>query len=129
MKNGRLQVGIIGCGGIAQTKHLPSLSRLPALCDIAAFCDADPARLASTCAKYGAPGARTYATYPELLADEAIDVVHVLTPNAFHAEVTIAALDATLPRNVVRSSLSEEWHGHLGRELRVGSPCLAEDRR
>jgi len=94
MKNGRLQVGIVGCGGIAQTKHLPSLSKYPDLCDVAAFCDADPIRLEATRKKFGSPDARIFATYPELLADDGIDVVHVLTPNAYHAEVTIAALEA-----------------------------------
>lgn len=28
MKDGKLQIGIIGCGGIANKKHLPSLKNL-----------------------------------------------------------------------------------------------------
>ena len=39
MKNGKLQIGIIGCGGIANQKHLPSLARQADLCEITAFCD------------------------------------------------------------------------------------------
>ena len=94
MKNGRLQVGIIGCGGIAQQKHLPNLAQFPALCDVVAFCDQSVGRTALSVAKYGAPGARSFTDYRELLKDDSLDVVHVLTPNAYHAEVTVAALEA-----------------------------------
>ena len=33
-----LKIGIIGCGGIANGKHMPSLSRLKN-CELVAFCD------------------------------------------------------------------------------------------
>ena len=39
MKDGKLQIGFIGCGGIAFNKHFPSLQALPDLCDMVAFCD------------------------------------------------------------------------------------------
>ena len=39
MKNGKLQIGIIGCGGIANQKHLPALKNQADKCEIAAFCD------------------------------------------------------------------------------------------
>ena len=39
MKNGKLQVGIIGCGGIANQKHLPALTGQADKCDLVAFCD------------------------------------------------------------------------------------------
>ena len=35
----RLKVGIIGCGGIANGKHLPALSRQSADVEMVAFCD------------------------------------------------------------------------------------------
>ena len=34
MKDGKLQIGFIGCGGIAFNKHFPSLQALPDLCDM-----------------------------------------------------------------------------------------------
>ena len=37
----KLRIGIIGCGGIAEKKHLPALSALPELCEMVAFCDID----------------------------------------------------------------------------------------
>ena len=39
MKNGKLQIGIIGCGGIANNKHMPNLKKLNNLCEMVAFCD------------------------------------------------------------------------------------------
>ena len=90
----KLKIGIIGCGGIANAKHLPSLSKLPELCEIVAFCDLIPQRAQEAAEKYGAPDAKTYTDYRELLADPKIDVVHVLTPNAAHCQITIDAFEA-----------------------------------
>lgn len=90
----KLKIGVIGCGGIANAKHLPSLSKLPELCEIVAFCDLIPQRAQEAAEKYGAPDARTYTDYRELLADPKIDVVHVLTPNVAHCQITIDAFEA-----------------------------------
>ena len=90
----KLKIGVIGCGGIANAKHLPSLSKLPELCEIVAFCDLIPQRAQEAAEKYGAPDAKTYTDYRELLADPKIDVVHVLTPNVAHCQITIDAFEA-----------------------------------
>ena len=39
MKNGKLQVAVIGCGGIANQKHLPALKSQSDKCEMVAFCD------------------------------------------------------------------------------------------
>src|ERR1051326_3417271 len=75
----KLRIGIVGCGGIAKGKHLPSLSRLNNV-EIVAFCDIIPERAVECAAEYGIPGAQTETDYKKLLADKTIDVVHVLTP-------------------------------------------------
>lgn len=94
MKNGKLQVGIIGCGGIANQKHFVSLQGNADKADLVAFCDVIEARAQESAVKYGVPEAKTYTDYRELLADPDIDVVHVLTPNVSHAPITIAAFEA-----------------------------------
>ncbi|HEX2947272.1 MAG TPA: Gfo/Idh/MocA family oxidoreductase [Clostridia bacterium] len=91
---GKLKIGIIGCGGIARQKHLPALSKLSAKCEIVAFCDIIEERAISAQKEFGTPGSRTYTDYHELLKDESIDVVHVLTPNVAHAPITIDAFAA-----------------------------------
>ena len=90
----KVRIGIIGCGGIAKQKHFPALSSYPELCEMVAFCDIVEERAKEACEKYGAPGAKVYTDYKELLADESIDTVHVLTPNVAHSPITVAAFEA-----------------------------------
>lgn len=88
-----LKIAIIGCGGIARGKHLPSLSRQSAA-ELVAFCDIIEERAQEAADKYGAEGARVYTDFRKLLEDGGIDVVHVCTPNDSHSEITVAALEA-----------------------------------
>lgn len=94
MKNGKLQVGIIGCGGIANQKHLPALKNQADKADMAAFCDIIVERAQKAAEEYGVEGAKVYEDYKELLADPEIDVVHVLTPNVAHCPITCDAFAA-----------------------------------
>jgi predicted dehydrogenase len=87
------RIGIIGCGGIANGKHMPSLKKL-ANVQMVAFCDIVTDRAVEAAAAYGAEDAKVYSDYRELLEDASIDIVHVLTPNDSHAVVAIAALEA-----------------------------------
>ena len=94
MRNGKLQVAIIGCGGIANQKHLPALKGQAAKCDMVAFCDVLIERAEKAAAEYGVEGAKVYDDYRELLKDTEIDVVHVCTPNVAHSPITVAAFEA-----------------------------------
>lgn len=94
MKNGKVQIGIIGCGGIARQKHFPSLKLLSDKCEMVAFCDIIEERATKACEEYGAKGAKSYADYKGLLKDDSIDLVHVLTPNVSHCEISVAAFEA-----------------------------------
>lgn len=90
MQNGVIQVGILGCGRIARTRHIPELAANPNA-RLAGFYNRTLAvaeELASGL------GGRSYATPEELLADQQIDAVCVLTPNSSHAELVITALRA-----------------------------------
>ncbi len=89
----KLRIGIIGCGGIANGKHMPALKATDKA-DMVAFCDIIVERAEKAAKEYGVEGAKVYENYKELLADKSIDVVHVLTPNRSHAEITIDALHA-----------------------------------
>ena len=87
------RVGIIGCGGIANGKHLPALKKLCQV-QIVAFCDIVRERAVKAAAEYGVPEARIFEDYRELVALPDLDVIHVLTPNKSHAPISIAALEA-----------------------------------
>ncbi|MFC6652938.1 Gfo/Idh/MocA family protein [Paenibacillus rhizoplanae] len=87
------RVGVIGCGGIANGKHLPALSRQDKV-QVVAFCDIIKERAEAAAEQYGSAESAVYTDYQELLKDASIDIVHVLTPNDAHAEISIAALEA-----------------------------------
>ncbi|GAA0394762.1 Gfo/Idh/MocA family oxidoreductase [Paenibacillus motobuensis] len=87
------RIGIVGCGGIANGKHMPSLSKLENV-EMVAFCDIIPERAEEAAAKFGTPEAKIYTDYKEMLAEEQLDIVHVLTPNDSHADISIVALES-----------------------------------
>ncbi|HOJ47409.1 MAG TPA: Gfo/Idh/MocA family oxidoreductase [Bacillota bacterium] len=89
----KVRVGIIGCGGIANGKHLPALKAIPEV-EMVAFCDIVEERAAEAAKKYGTPGAKVYTDYRKLLEDKTIDVVHVCTPNRSHSFITVDALES-----------------------------------
>ncbi|KAF1302074.1 Gfo/Idh/MocA family oxidoreductase [Enterococcus saccharolyticus] len=88
-----VKVGIIGCGGIAKGKHLPALAQVEEV-EMVAFCDILVERAEEAKEMYGTTEAKVYTDYKELLAENELDVVHVLTPNSSHAELSIAAMEA-----------------------------------
>lgn len=85
-----VNIGIIGCGKIAQVRHIPEYAANPQA-KLAAYYDLNAARAAELAKKYGG---KAYASVDELLADPTIDAVSVCTSNVTHAEITIAALKA-----------------------------------
>ncbi len=89
----KLKVGIIGCGGIANGKHMPSLQVIPDV-EMVAFCDIVEERAVLANEKYGNADSKVYTDYKQLLEDKTIDVIHVCTPNKSHAVISIDALNA-----------------------------------
>ncbi len=88
-----IRVGIIGCGGIANKKHMPALKKVDGV-RLVAFCDIKRERAEAALDKFGDAGAVAYTDYKELLRDESIEVVHVCTPNRSHSTITVDALEA-----------------------------------
>ena len=90
----KVRIGIIGCGGIATSKHLPALHKLSEHRD-GRLLRPHPLESAESAAKnYGTPDAKVYENYKELLEDKTIDVVHVLTPNRSHSFISVDAMEA-----------------------------------
>ena len=89
----KLNIGIIGCGGIANGKHLPSLEKISEA-SLVAFCDIDKAKAQLAAETYGSDDSKVYEDYRDLLEDKTIDVVHICTPNNTHKSITVDALDA-----------------------------------
>lgn len=90
----KLKIGVIGCGGIANQKHFPALKANADLNEIVAFCDIQKERAEKAAQEFGAPGAKVYTDYHDLLADPNVEVVHVCTPNVAHCPITCDAFAA-----------------------------------
>lgn len=89
----KLKIGIIGCGGIANGKHLPALKNQSKRVEILAFCDIVEERAVKAAKEYGTPDSKIFTDYKELVKED-LDIIHVLTPNRSHCELSIAAMEA-----------------------------------
>lgn len=85
-----MRVGIIGCGKIAQIRHIPEYAD-NADAELAGYFDLNQERAKELAETYGG---KAYTTADELLADPKIDAVSVCVANNAHAEMTIKALKA-----------------------------------
>ena len=85
-----IRVGIIGCGKIAQVRHIPEYAANPNT-EVYGFYDINRARAEELAQRHGG---KAYASYEELLADPTIEAVSVCAANHVHAEISIAALKA-----------------------------------
>lgn len=86
-----LRFGVIGCGTIAEHRHIPTLMQLPEA-ELVAIADIRPDQLERLGRRFGIP--HRYTDYHELLARDDIDVVTVATPVDVHAPVVFAAARA-----------------------------------
>jgi predicted dehydrogenase len=91
MKNGKIGIGIIGAGNIAQSAHLPSYAQHND-CEVVSVYDIKEGRGASAAAKFGIT--RVADSLDELLADPDVDAVSVCTWNNGHKDAAVAALKA-----------------------------------
>ena len=85
-----IKIGILGCGKIAQVRHIPEYAANPD-CELAAFYNPTRKRAEDMAAKYGG---KVYDTPEALLADPEIDAVSVCAANYAHAELAIKAMRA-----------------------------------
>jgi len=88
----KLKIGIVGCGGIANNKHLPAIKKNGNF-EVVAFCDIERSKAEDAKNKFGTEDARVYTDYNELVKEE-LAAVYVLTPNKSHADISIAAMKA-----------------------------------
>jgi predicted dehydrogenase len=86
----RVRMGIVGTGNIA-VLNVPGYLEHEH-CDVVALCDPRPDVLERRARDWGVT--RTYTEIEELLADDDVDAVEILSPTPLHAEHVIAALEA-----------------------------------
>lgn len=83
-----LNVALVGYGYVGKTFHAPLIAATPGF-TLHTVVSSDPAKVVAD-----HPKARVVADLAEALADPAIDLVVIATPNALHAPQAIAALQA-----------------------------------
>ena len=83
---------MIGLGEVAQVIHLPIIESLPEQYELVALCDISPGLLKRLGDRYRVE--RLFTDAHEMIAAGELDCVFVLNSDEYHAECTIAALDA-----------------------------------
>lgn len=85
-----LKVGVIGCGKIAQVRHIPEYHRNPRV-ELGGFYDLNKERTDELQKQFGG---RAYDRYQDMLNDPEIDAVSICSSNDSHASIAIEALRA-----------------------------------
>jgi len=93
MKN-KLRVGIIGCGAVATSRHIPGFTRLGKNVMVQAVCDTNYSLACRAATKFGIH--KIYSDASQMLANEladgGLDIVDICTPPHTHAQLTVEAL-------------------------------------
>ncbi len=88
-----IEIGVIGCGAIAQVVHLPALASMRGA-KVVAVCDDDPGRAGTVAKRFDVPA--VYPSLEALIEAESLQAALVCTPNYLHAEHSEQALRAGL---------------------------------
>jgi myo-inositol 2-dehydrogenase/D-chiro-inositol 1-dehydrogenase len=86
-----VKLGLIGCGNVAENRHLPALQSLSDA-EVVAVADISQDRLNQVADKFHVE--KRYADFQALLSDPAVGAVAICVPAQFHVQVALAALDA-----------------------------------
>ncbi len=124
--NDRIQLGLIGCGGMGN-RHLDSLIRRDD-CDVVAVCDVYIPRAEAAKAKVG-DGCEWYQDYRRILDRPDIDAVFCPTPDHWHALMTIQGCQAwkdvyvekPLATTIAEGRAMVEAARRYGRVVQVGT--------
>jgi len=106
----KARIGLVGLGSIAQTIHLPILSKFPDV-EIVAVCDLDRAKAQFVADKFKVR--RYYNNFEKMLAiEQDLDGIDICTPTIFHKDMAIAALgeknNVLLEKPLARTSVEAE---------------------
>ncbi len=128
----RIRVGQIGCGRIARGHDMPGVFQ-SGLADIVAVCDLDAKRLTAgreLVEKFyrnknaPAPMITTHGDSRELLARRDIDAVVISTPDHWHAELALAAVNAGKDVYLQKPMTMTHAEGVLLREAVAKTGCI-----
>ena len=87
-KNDRINIGVIGAGGMANGNMRSARDWL----DVVAIADVDAGRRESSNKNMSGGKADVYEDYREVLARDDVDVIHIATPDHWHTKPLIEAM-------------------------------------
>ena len=91
--NGRVRVGLIGCGRIVEIEHLPAMLGSERV-ELVGCADSTPGRAASIGALGGLDESRCHEDYRRLLARDDVELVSIAVPPSVRAQVVLDAAAA-----------------------------------
>jgi predicted dehydrogenase len=92
-QSSEVRVGLVGCGAVPQTAHLPILSKMRGA-KLVALCDNDGPKTRALAQRFGVPD--VFEDIDDMLELEQLDAVIVATPNHLHEPHVLSALRAKL---------------------------------
>jgi predicted dehydrogenase len=87
----KLKVAVVGCGFVAQKRHIPGFLRLKKTVELSALCDLNPRLAEEASKKFGIKN--TYSNLSEMLLKEDLDIVDICTPPGAHVAVALEAIE------------------------------------
>lgn len=132
--NDRINVGIVGVGGMG-SGHLRAMLENPDDygCNVMAVCDVYRRRLNRARERCDGKG---YMDYRELLEDQDVDAVFVVTPDHWHSKISIEAMEAgkhvycekPMTLNIEQAFEVRDAVEKYGKVFQVGPNRTADDR-
>lgn len=86
----RLKVGVVGCGDVAQKRHIPAFMRLKRNVVLHAVCDKNESLAKEVASRNHIP--KVYSELSQMLSEESLDIVDICTPPQIHAPLAVQAL-------------------------------------
>lgn len=87
----KLQIGIVGAGGIVRNRHLPNLNNIPGV-EIIAVCNSSYESSQRFCDEH-LPHATPFKNWADLVSLPDLDIVWIGTTPYMHSTVTVSALE------------------------------------
>ena len=88
--NRRLNVGIVGCGLITRTRHLPAYRKLSNIAQVVALADLNINAARSLSRLYNVKV--VYSNIQDMLLKESLDIVDICTPPRTHKQIALEAM-------------------------------------
>jgi predicted dehydrogenase len=120
----KLRLGVIGTGSVVREiyEHFYFNSEYSPLIKIEAICDRNPENMNIIGDTYHIPKDRRFASYEDLISKVKLDAVAINTPDSFHKEPALFAMDAGLDILVPKPTADnvKDAHAILSKARQLG---------